>query len=137
MKSIKNYPSTLCIIWVFILFNMVYADILGMLKPGYLDQLEQINKTLSEEVVLGFALLMEVPIIMILFSAFLKKRVNIIVNVFGASISILWVILPAFFSSMGTTPLSYVFFASVEVVTMLFIGWCAWGWSEEEELYTN
>lgn len=58
----------LSVVWVFILMNMIYADILNTLKPGYLDGLKDISKTIAGEMVLAFAFLMEIPIIMILLS---------------------------------------------------------------------
>lgn len=32
--------TILSTLWIFVLLNMVYADILGMLRPGYLESLE-------------------------------------------------------------------------------------------------
>lgn len=62
----KTLLSTL---WVFVLLNMVYADILGMLRPGYLDFLDQISQQLSESTVLLFAVFMEIAIAMIFYFA--------------------------------------------------------------------
>ena len=32
--------------WIFVLLNMIYADILGMLRPGYLEFLDQMSQQL-------------------------------------------------------------------------------------------
>ena len=122
----------LSVVWVFILMNMIYADILNTLKPGYLDGLKDISKTITGEMVLAFAFLMEIPIIMILLSRVLNRKANRLANFIAAPISILWVILPSLMiSEGGATPLSYIFFASVEVLAMLFIIWYAWGWPKD------
>lgn len=56
--------------------NMIYADILGMLQPGYLDFLDQISQQLSGSTVLLFAVFMEVAIAMILLSRVLEYHAN-------------------------------------------------------------
>ncbi|OJJ22466.1 hypothetical protein BKI52_07230 [marine bacterium AO1-C] len=123
------------VVWVFVLMNMIYADILNTLKPGYLEGLEEASKNISGEMVLGFAVLMEIPIIMILLSRVLRRKANRIANLIAAPIAILWVILPAFLiSEGGATPLSYMFFATVEVIAMLFIMGYAWQWPKEKFL---
>ncbi len=116
--------SVLSILWIFVLMNMIYADILNTLKPGYLDELEMVSTGLSGGIVLIFAVLMEIPIIMIPLSRFLPWRYNRIAHSVAVPLSILWVIVPSFFSP--GTPWSYVFFASVEVMTMLFLLWYVW-----------
>lgn len=130
---ISNRKIVLSTVWIFVLMNMIYADILGMLKPGYLENLEKLSKELSSETVLVFSFLMEIPILMILLSRILKRKANRIANFIGAPLSILWVIVPSLISSLGSTPLSYVFFASVESIAMLFIIWYAYQWPKTEE----
>ena len=131
--SIDNKRIVLTTLWVFILINMIYADILNTFKPGYLAEIENVGKSISGEMVLLFAFLMEIPIVMILLSRFLKHKWNRIANIIGSIISILWVILPSFvMSDVSNTPLSYVFFASIETIAMLFIIWFAWNWKEEK-----
>lgn len=121
----KTLISTL---WIFVLMNMIYADIIGMMKPGYLETLDRMSKELTAETVLAFSVLMEIPIIMILLSRILHYKKNRLANIIATPLSILWVVVPALMPSLGTTPLSYVFFAAVEVVTMFIIGWLAWKW---------
>ncbi len=131
--NIKISPQVvLSTTWIFVLVNMIYADILGTLKSGYLENLESLSSTLSEETVLAFALFMEVPIVMILLSRILNRKANRIVNMIGAVLSILWVVVPATITSLGTTPLSYVFFASVETAAMSFIIWYAFNWPKTD-----
>ena len=128
-----NRKTLLSTIWIFVLFNMVYADILGMLRPGYLELLDRLSKELSSGTVLLFAIMMEVVIVMVLLSRVLNYKANRWANFIAVPISILWVIVPALLPSLGeATPLSYIFFATVEVVAMSLIFWIAWKWPKQE-----
>ena len=125
-----NRRTLLSLIWGFVLMNMIYADILGMLKPGYLDILEQTSQQLSGTDVLLFAVLMEIPIAMVLLSGILERKANRLANFVAVPLSILWVIGPAMMELGGATPLSYIFFASVEVLAMILLFWIAVKWKE-------
>ena len=70
--------------------NMIYADILGMLKPGYLELLDKLSKQLSGETVLLFSIFMEIPILMILLSRILNYKANRWANFIAVPFSILW-----------------------------------------------
>ena len=130
LSNIKNnHHVVLSIMWVFVLMNMIYADILNTLKPGYLEELNQVSSTMSGEVVLIFAMLMQIPIIMIPLSRLLPRKSNRIAHFIAVPISILWVVVPSILSA--GTPLSYIFFATVEVLAMLWMGWYAWNWPDQ------
>ena len=123
--------SLLSTLWIFILLNMVYADILGMLRPGYVDFLDHMGQQLSGSTVLFFAILMEIPIAMIFLSRVLAYRANRWAHFIAIPLTVLWVVVPALMSSLGeTTPLSYIFFASVEVITMLIMLWHISKWPQ-------
>ena len=124
----KHRGAVLSTMWAFVLLNMVYADILGTLRPGYLDTLERLSNELSSGTVLLFAVLMEVVIAMVLLSRVLNRKANRWVHSIAVPASILWVVVPVLMPSLGTTPLSYVFFATVEVMAMVAILWYAWTW---------
>jgi hypothetical protein len=127
----QNHKIVLSTLWVFVLMNMIYADILNTLKPHYLQELEYVGENLSGETVLLFAFLMEIPIVMILLSRILNRKANRIANFIAAPISILWVIIPSIVMSDSNTPLSYIFFATVETITMAFILRYAWQWKTD------
>lgn len=127
----KTILSTL---WIFVLLNMIYADILGMLRPGYLEFLDRMSQQLSGQTVLLFAVLMEVVIIMVLLARILNRTANRWVHFIAVPLSILWVVVPSLMSSLGeATPLSYIFFATVEVIAMLSILWLVWQWPASVE----
>ena len=116
--------ALLSTLWIFVLLNMIYADIIGMLRPGYLELLDQTSRQLSPGIVLVFSILMEVPIVMVLLSKILERRMNRWAQFIAVPISTLYVI----YGGLDDPPLSYLFFASVEVASMLIIGWLAWKW---------
>ena len=129
--SFSNEKVVISTLWVFVLMNMIYADILNTLKPEYLQELEYVGTNISGETVLLFAFLMEVPIAMILISRIMNRKCNRIINFIAAPVSILWVIVPSIILNEGKTPLSYIFFASIETTAMLFIIWYSYRWKKE------
>mgnify|MGYP005989061823 CR=1 FL=1 len=132
MKTlINNEKVVLSTLWVFVLMNMIYADILNTLKPEYLQELEYVGTNISGETVLYFAFLMEVPITMILLSRILNRKCNRILNFIAAPVSILWVIVPSIVMSEGNSPSTYIFFASIETIAMLVIIWYCYRWKKE------
>lgn len=121
MEDMKVKLSTL---WVFVMFNMVFADIVGFLNPGALE--EMIAMKPAQGLLLVFSILLEIPIAMIVLSRLLKYRANRWANIIAGVITILWVI------GGGNTSTSYIFFATIEVACMLLIVWYAWKWTEQE-----
>jgi hypothetical protein len=128
----KTMLSTM---WIFVMLNMIYADILGMLRPGYLELLDRMSQQLSGSAVLLFAVLMEIVIVMVPLSKILDRKANRWTHFAVVPLSILWVVGPALMPSLGeSTPLSYVFFATVEVATMLAMLRFVWRWPTQEQV---
>ena len=125
----KQRKTVLSTMWTFVILNMIYADLLGMLRPGYLALLERLSQELSGSIVLLFGVLMEVVIAMVPLSRFLDRTPNRRVHFVAIPLIILWVVVPATMPSLGdSTPLSYVFFAAVEVIAMLGMLCFVWRW---------
>jgi Family of unknown function (DUF6326) len=121
MEDIKVKLSTL---WIFVMFNMVFADIIGFLNPGTLEEIIAMKP--APGLLLIFSILTEIPIAMIVLSRWLKYRANRWANIITGLITILYVI------GGGSGNVTYIFFATIEVVCMLFIVWYAWKWTEPE-----
>jgi Family of unknown function (DUF6326) len=121
MEDIKVKLSTL---WVFVMFNMVFADIIGFLNPGTLEEIIAMKP--APGLLLIVSILTEIPIAMIVLSRWLKYRANRWANIIAGLITILYVI------GGGSVNVTYIFFATIEVVCMLFIVWYAWKWVEDE-----
>ena len=119
MSSLGTRLSTL---WVVVMFNMVFADILTFIKPGALQELwaGQAGVQITPGVLLGFAILLEVPIAMIFVSRVLKPGPSRWANTVAAAVT------TAFVVGGGSLTPHYVFFASVEVACMALIVWSVW-----------
>ena len=120
--GIEDTRVLLSTLWVFAVFNMAFADIVGFLNPGTLEGMMTMKP--SQGLLLAFSILLEIPIAMIVLSRILKYRANRWANIVAGAITILWVI------GGGNTSVSYVFFATIEVACMLLIIWYAWSWRE-------
>jgi hypothetical protein len=125
MKDIKLKFSLL---WTVVMFTMVFADIVGFMNPGVLKDMANgaVGIQITQGVLLVFAVLLEIPIMMILLSWVLKYKVNRWANIIASVITILFVV------GGGSPYPYYVFFATVEVGCMLIIIRTAWKWSGPE-----
>ena len=127
--EIEQLKVRLSTLWIFVVLNMAFADIVGFMNPGALQSIMSgsVGFKITQELLLAFAILLEIPIAMIFLSRVLKDRANRWANIVAAAITILFVVGPELIDG-GNTSLSYIFFATVEVVAMLFIIWYAWKW---------
>jgi hypothetical protein len=118
-RHIETSTSTL---WVVVMFNMIFADILSFIKPGALQQISagQTGVHITPGLLLVFAVLLEIPIAMIFVSRILKPRAALWAN--GAAA----VVTTAFVIGGGSADPHYVFFAAVEVGCMALIVGLAW-----------
>ena len=121
MEDMKVRLSTL---WVFVMFNMVFADIVGFLNPGALEEMMAMRP--NQGMLLAFSILLEIPIAMIVLSRLLKYKINRWANIIAGAVTIVWVV------GGGNTNVSYLFFATIEVVCMLLIIWYAWKWPAQQ-----
>lgn len=111
-------------LWVFVLMNMIYADIVGQLQPNYYEMVAKMSMELTSEIILIFSILLEIPIGLILLSRILSRKANRVVNFVGVPISIAYVV----FGGLENPPISYLFFGTVEIATMLVILAITWRW---------
>jgi hypothetical protein len=119
MDDIRTRLSTL---WVVVMFNMAFADILTFIKPGALQELwaGQAGVQVTEGLLLVFAILIEIPIAMIYVSRILKPGANRWANTVAAVITTVFVV------GGGSLDLHYVFFAAVQLACMALIVWSVW-----------
>ena len=124
----EDTKTKLSILWIFVMFNMVFADIVGFMNPGTLEEIiaNEGTPVITQELLLAFAVLLEIPIAMVLLSRVLKHGLNRWANIIAGLVTILFVV------GGGNSSLSYMFFATIEVVAMAFIVWYAWNWRTEE-----
>ena len=116
-----NPKVKLSLLWLFVLINMVYADILSLMDSTSAIRTRMVGSPMAPGVLLVGAIIMETGIAMIILSWVLPYKGNRWVNIIIGAINILNVV-------TGGHGLYYTFFATVEVVCMLLIIWFAWKW---------
>jgi len=129
----QDRKVVLSTLWIFVLFNYVYADVYTLtfnpvLQPESWKQFLSGNAggvQLTAGFVLITAVLMETAIAMALLSRILNYSANRWANVSLGAFHTLFVA----WSLLGQTPpIYYLFFAAVEIACTLFIAWYAWQW---------
>ena len=82
----ENMKVRLSILWIFVMFNMVFADIVGFMDPGALEDIMTGNTgiEITQGLLLVFSILLEIPIAMIVLSRLLKYRINRWANIIAA-----------------------------------------------------
>ncbi len=125
----------LSLFWLFALLNYLYADVLALWDiVGSQDPAPHF----SQWALLGFAVLMEIPIAMILASRLLPFRANRLANIIAGAIETLAVISMQFVYPLASGAwhehmfASYIFFGTIETVCTSVIIWKAWAWSGAE-----
>lgn len=127
-KKTEERKATLSTLWIFAMFNYLYADLFMLIfNPA---AYQKIAARMTEGVVLGFAVLMETAMAMVLLSRVLNYGANRWANIIAGVLhttAVSWSLFG------GARPaLYYVFFATIEIVCTLFIVWYAWKWPKPE-----
>lgn len=127
MKSTRVLLSTL---WIFAVFNYLYADVMTLMDSEGLNMIMkgQVGSIrLTPGFLLGAAVLMETAIVMVLLSRVLEYRLNQWANIIAGTVHTVAVALSVFVAG-GIPALYYLFFATIEVACTVFIIWYAWRW---------
>jgi hypothetical protein len=116
-------------LWIFVMFNYLYCDVLTLTDP-----IKQVGPQLTQGFLLGASILMEIPIAMVILSRILKyganRWANIIAGIIMAAVQILTLFI-------GIPTIYYVFFSAIEIACVLFIVWTAWKWKNPENVTYN
>ncbi|UCC58464.1 MAG: hypothetical protein JSW14_00620 [Candidatus Bathyarchaeum sp.] len=121
-------------LWVAVDFCLVFAAILGNYKPGHLKgmiagEVDGIQTT--QEVLVGNAIMMVIPSVMVFLSLTLPYPIirwaNIIVGIFF--IGVVFITLAYYFTHNIQTWAYYYVFVITEIVLYGLIVWYAWVWS--------
>ena len=116
-------------LWIFVLLNIIFRDIHELFRPGLLAEMMTgtVNGIqMTEGLLLVAGISIEISIAMVLLSRVLNYRVNRWANIIAGAIAI------AFIIASGAGDLDDMFFATIEVVALLFVIWTAWRWSKQE-----
>ena len=113
-------------LWIFATLNYIYADVFTLFfVPGAQEE----TAAMPAGAVLGFAVLMETAIAMVLLSRVLKHRANRWANIIVGAIHTAAVAASLF--SARPAPY-YAFFATIEIACTLGIIGYAWKWRAPE-----
>lgn len=125
----RDTKALLSTVWIFVMFNVFTRDIHELFRPGLLEEMMTgvVNGVrTSEGLLLIGGVMMEILIVMVLLSRVLQYRVNRWANVVVGIASI-----PLILSS-GVHDMDDIFFASINIASLLFIVWYAWRWRNVE-----
>lgn len=116
----------LSLLWIFVLLNMAYADILSLMDPTSPIREIMAGTPMPAGGLMAGAIVMETAIVMVILSWVLSYKINRWVTLVIGALNILLVV-------RGGHGSYYVFFATVEVVCMLLIIWFSWKWKPTPE----
>jgi hypothetical protein len=135
LQTVKTRDKKILLstLWIFVTLNYLYCDVVALMNPIILNQILTGNVGsihLTENFLLGAAMLMEIPIGMVVLSRILKYKTNRWANIVAGSVKTAVMIATMF---IGTPALYYIFFGTIEIATTSFIVWYAYTWTEPEE----
>lgn len=109
-------------LWIVVMFNIAFADIVGFVHPGALEKIIEgsFGFSVTPGILLIFSVFLEIPIAMIFLSLILSDRTSRWLNTFAVTFTTLFVV------GGGSATYSYFFFATAEIVCMLAILWLVW-----------
>ncbi len=129
----KGKAKLLSTVWIFVTFNYLYCDLIGMMDNTFLKQYlagTVGNMKITQGFLLGASVLMEIPIAMILLSRILKYKANRWANIVAGTIVTLSQVASL---TVAKPTIYYAFFSIIEIATTLFIVWTAWKWTMPQE----
>lgn len=117
-------------LWASLMLCYIYGDYFGLYKPGKLQGMLDGKMgslgPITQEVLLGTAILMAMPALMVCLSVLLKTSVNRWVNIVLGSIYAVIMLI-----TMPGAWAFYVFLGIVEVALTVIIVWTAWSWPRQ------
>ncbi len=127
--ALEVKKARLSTLWIFVMFNMTFADIIGFLEPGVLATLMagDVGFDLTPAVMVVISLVQAMPIAMILLSRLLDYRANRWANMVAAVITLLYIT-----GGGSWNRASYIVFATLEILALGYIIWVAWHWRAPE-----
>jgi hypothetical protein len=127
LTTFTDTRARLSLLWVFVMLNMIFADILSFMSAGTLSQILEGSAgqiAITPNFLLLAAVMTEVPIAMVVLSLVLPHRAARWANVGAAAFTIAYVI------GLGSASPHYIFIAGIETLACVVIVWQAWTWRE-------
>ena len=132
----SDRKQLLSVLWIFLTLNYIYCDVFSLHHAESLQAFlsgQVGGMKLTEEFLLSFAFVMQIPMIMILLSRLLVYAFNKYLNILAALIS---GSIQSYTLYMGGT-LHYVFFSIIEIATAALIIYVAATWKQSEQRETR
>ena len=137
LEDVKiNVKIKLSALWVTLMFFYLYADVLTFYQRGFIEEIiagEVVGFQITQVFLLGAAILMAIPGVMVFLSLTLKAKANrwanIILGIFYAGVLLTTMFLPA---ETLETWVHHIFYTVVEAVFIALIVWYAWRWPKQE-----
>lgn len=130
MTTFADTRARLSLLWVFVMLNMLLADVLSFMSAESLRQIlsgQAGQITITPSFLLLAAVLTEIPIAMVLLSLVLPQRAARWANLIAGAFTI------AYVWGLGSAAPHYVFIAGVETLGCILIVWSAWTWQRGDE----
>ncbi len=126
--QVEDKKAILSTLWIFVMFCIAYADVIGFIEPGTLEKIINGNTgfELTPAVIVTISLIQAIPIAMIVLTRLISRGVSRWLNVAAVGLTLLYVLGGGNWESA-----SYPVFAALEVIAMLGILWLAWAWRND------
>lgn len=124
LLAMKTKLSTL---WIVVLFNMLFRDLHEFARTGFLEEILAMTSNgaqIPEGLLLGAAIVLQIPIGMIFLTQVLNVRVNRWANLIAAVFTIVMIV-----GNNLAPDLDDAFFVVVECAALLLVVFYAWRWS--------
>lgn len=112
--------SLLSLVWLFVLLNFVYCDVIGLHDPSLVRSLIEGHAgdiEITPPFLLASSVLMEIPIAMVLVTRIASRRVARIASIVAAAFM---VVVQSSSLLVGVTP-SYAFYSTIEIAGLIAI----------------
>jgi len=133
LEDVKiDVKAKLSALWVALMFFYIYADILLFYRQGHVEGLiagETGGMKITPAFVLGSAVVMAIPSVMVFLSLALKATVNRWANI---GVGVVYVVVLGATLLVGKITADSLLYAVVEAVLIALIVWHAWKWPKEE-----
>ncbi len=129
-----NVKIKLAGLWAAVMFLYVYADLFGFYKTGFIEEIIAgelaIGVQVNQVFLLGIAIMMAIPSVMVFLSLALKAKVNRWANIILAIVYTVIMLYTMLFIPGAWA--FYIFMGIVETVLTVLIVWYAWKWPKQE-----
>ena len=108
---------------------MLFRDMHEFARTGFIEELLAMTSNgaqISEGLLLGAAIVLQIPMAMIFLTQVLQVKVNRWANLIAAGVTIAMIV-----GNNLAPDLDDLFFVVVECAALLLVIWYAWGWSND------